>query len=370
MSTASPIVPTTENPFAAQRKPLNAVAEVESQRAITETQGAIIVAQRFPRDPVASMDRILQAFTRPKLAETALYSYARGGTDITGPSIRAAETIAQSWGNMQYGVRELEQRHGESTVEAFCWDVETNTRSTKIFTVKHIRDTRKGRVFLEDQRDIYELIANQGARRLRACILQIIPGDVVEAAITQAETTLRSKIVITAELIESTLAKFAEIGVPRRAVEARIQRRIEAVTPGLLVQLGKIYNSVKDGMSAASDWFDLAPAPGEASETQAPVSRVESVAAKVAQAASTTVDDNATKSVEKSAVAEEATPIQLRALRKRVTDAWKGSPESELRELIKAEFGRSLLADCTAEQLEILLVRAMTLQAANGQEGA
>lgn len=358
MSTASPAVPTTENPFATQRKTLNAVAEVESQRAITETQGAIIVAQRFPRDPVGSMDRILQAFTRPRLAETALYSYARGGTDITGPSIRAAETIAQNWGNMQYGVRELEQRSGESIVEAFCWDVQTNTRSTKTFTVKHIRDTRKGRVYLEDQRDIYELIANQGARRLRACILQIIPGDVVEAAIAQAEATLRSKIVITPELIESTLEKFAEIGVPRRAVETRIQRRIEAVTPGLLVQLGKIYNSVKDGMSAAGDWFDLSPTEGEA---PTPTNRTESVAAKVAQAASTVTEESAPKAAEQTP-AEEATPIQLRALRKRVTEAWKGFPENELRDIIKAEFGRSLLADCTAAQLEILLARAAALQ--------
>ncbi len=364
MSTASPIATTTENPFAQQRKPLNAVAEAESQRAITETQGAIIVAQRFPRDPVAAMDRILQAFTRKKLAETALYSYARGGTDITGPSIRAAETIAQSWGNMQYGVRELDQRPGESTVEAFAWDVETNTRTTKVFNVKHVRDTKRGRVYLEDQRDIYELIANQGARRLRACILQIVPGDVVEAAIAQAEATMRSSIQITPELIASTLEKFAEIGVPRHALEARIQRRIEAVTPGLLVHLGKIYNSIKDGMSAASDWFDLAPKTDTPDDP--PGNRADKVAAKVAEAAAKTAEQ---KTPEQTA-ADETPSIQLRALRKRVTDAWKMFPEKDLRNLIKAEFGKSLLGDCTAEQLEILLVRAAAIAPTDDNEGA
>jgi len=48
-----------------------------------------------------------------------------------------AEALAQAWGNMQFGVRELEQRKGESIIEAFAWDVETNTKQLKIFTVPH-----------------------------------------------------------------------------------------------------------------------------------------------------------------------------------------------------------------------------------------
>ena len=38
-------------------------------------------------------------------------------------------------------------------------------------------------------------------------------------------------------------------------IEKRIQRRLEAMTPALMVQLGKVYNSLKDGMSVVSDWF-------------------------------------------------------------------------------------------------------------------
>lgn len=259
------ITPTSDlNPFSQQRAQRNATTEVESQRAIAEAQAAIMLAKRFPRDQVAAVDRIIQAFTRQTLAETALYSYARGGTDVTGPSIRAAETIAQNWGNFQFGVRELEQRNGESTVEAYAWDVETNTRSVKTFQVPHVRYSRdKGNVRLNDPRDVYEMIANQGARRLRACILSVIPGDVVEAAISQAETTLRTKVEITPDLIQSILDKFSAIGVSRAALEHRLQRRVEAITPALVVQLGKIHNSIKDGMSGAGDWFDLKISPSD-----------------------------------------------------------------------------------------------------------
>lgn len=268
------------NPFGAHMPAArNAGAEAENQRAIAEIQSAMIIAKRFPRNQVEAMDRILQAFTRPSLAETAMYQYARGGQDVTGPSIRAAETIAQCWGNVQFGIRELEQRRGESTVEAFAWDIEANTRSVKVFQVRHERHTRKGVTNLEDPRDIYELTANQGARRLRACILSVIPGDVVEAAIRQAETTLRTKVEVTPDLIKSLVEKFDAIGVPKSALEARIQRRMDVITPGLVVQLGKIYNSINDGMSQASDWFDIAPAEEPAKEP--PVSRTEQVAGKL-----------------------------------------------------------------------------------------
>lgn len=242
----------------------NATAGSDQARAIAETQAAMVIAKRFPRDQMAAMDRILQAFSRPTLAEAAQYSYSRGGTDITGPSIRSAEAIAQLWGNLQYGVRELEQRGGESTVEAFAWDVETNTRQVKVFQVPHIRYTRQGSKRLEDPRDIYELIANQGARRLRACILGVVPGDVVEAAMNQADVTLKTKVEVTPELLQSLLDKFASYGVTKEHIEKRIQRHLDSITPALVVSLGKIFNSLKDGMSAPSDWFEVqaAPLPG------------------------------------------------------------------------------------------------------------
>lgn len=252
------------NPFAsaevAARPTSNAMADVEGQRAVAETQAAMLLAKKFPRDQVAAMDRILNACARPSLAEQALYQYSRGGSDITGPSIRMAEAIAQNWGNIQFGIRELEQRNGESTVEAFAWDIETNTRQVKVFQVGHVRHTKKGQYRLEDPRDIYELVANQGARRLRACILGVIPGDVIEAAVKQCEVTMTARVEVTPELIKSLVEKFGQFGVTKEQLAARIQRHLENITPAQVVQLGKIYNSLKDGMSSAADWFDVAPA--------------------------------------------------------------------------------------------------------------
>lgn len=249
------------NPFGNAGQPMQssaALVAVEQQRAIQEVQAAMVVAKKFPRDQIAAMDKILLACTRQTLAEGALYSYARGGQDVTGPSIRLAEALAQNWGNIQFGIRELEQKKGESTVEAFAWDVETNTRQVKVFSVPHIRYTRNGTKKLEDPRDIYEIVANQGSRRLRACILSIIPGDVVEAAVRQCETTMATNFEITPEFIQKTLKAFEKFGVTKEQIEKRIQCRIEAMRPAQAVQLSKIGTSIKDGMSSPDDWFEKA----------------------------------------------------------------------------------------------------------------
>lgn len=233
-----------------------ALAQSDQQRAIAEVQAAMMIARMNPRDPIVAMDRILNACSRPTLADSAVYTYSRGGTDITGPSIRLAEAMAQSWSNMQFGIRELDQSNGVSTVQAYAWDVETNTRREVTFHVPHVRHTKSGTKKLEDPRDIYEMVANQGARRLRACILAVIPGDVTEAAVTQCEVTMKAKADTSPEAVQKMLAAFEAFGVTREQIEKRIQRRLDAIQPAQIVSLKKIYASLRDGMSAAVDWFE------------------------------------------------------------------------------------------------------------------
>jgi hypothetical protein len=126
-----------------------------------------------------------------------------------------------------------------------------------VFQVPHIRYSKKGgNTKLTDPRDIYETVSNNGARRVRACLLGVIPGDVIDAAIKQCEVTLHAKADVTPERIKGLVDKFAAMKVTKAQIEKRIQRRVESITAGQIVSLGKIYNSMKDGMSTAADWFE------------------------------------------------------------------------------------------------------------------
>ena len=247
-------------------QPKGALVEIESARAIQEVQAAMIIAKRFRRNQNESHTKIMKACERYSLADKATYLYPRGDTTVKGPSIRLAEVIAQNWDNLHFGIRELSQSVGRSEAEAFAWDMENNTRQTKIFQVPHVRySKKKGNVSLSDPRDIYEHVANLGARRMRACILGLIPGDIVEDALAQCEKTLRegNKKKPLQDRIRIMLKSFSDIGVNQDMIENRLDHKVDTIIEDELIELNNIGRSITDNMSSREEWFELPSAAKE-----------------------------------------------------------------------------------------------------------
>ncbi|QOQ53539.1 hypothetical protein [Bacillus amyloliquefaciens] len=243
----------------APQQATNVTTEAMVSRQAQEVQAAMVIAKKFPRDVYAAFDRIKKACERRLLAENAVYEYPRGGSKVSGPSIRLAEALAQNWGNIDYGIMELEQKAGESSVMAYAWDLETNTRQTKIFTVKHERKARGAITKLDDPRDIYEMVANQGARRLRACILGVIPGDIVDAAVDMCQQTLSSGHKEPLEdRLRNALSLFKkEFGVTKEMIQEYIGSDVDAFTEQDFLKIGRIYTSLRDGMAKKEDYFNI-----------------------------------------------------------------------------------------------------------------
>ena len=241
-----------------QNQQTGVLGHATASREMEEVKGQIFMARQFPRNIFQSEQRILDNCKRPSLAAVAMYQYPRGGTKVTGPSIRLAEVLAQNWGNLAFGVKELEQREGESIAMAYAWDLETNVRQEKVFAVKHSIGTKKGLKLLTDPRDIYEKVANDGSRRMRACILGIIPGDIVDKAVAECERTLQGNNEgPLKDRIAHALKSFKEQHrVTQEMVEAKFGYNAESFTEYDYVELIKIFTSIRDGMSKPEDWFD------------------------------------------------------------------------------------------------------------------
>lgn len=282
-----------ESPFAGRAVAETAGARQDQSRELADLQVVYTMAERFPRDEVKAMDRILLAFTRPLLAEKSQYEYSRGGSEIRGASIKSLEAIAAAWGNLDAAWRERSRGVDArgvpySEVEAVAVDLQTRTRKRISFIVPHWRDTRQGGYALKDERDIYELCANQAQRRVRACLEAVIPSDVVEAAMQQADVTLKAKADTSTEAMTKMVEAFGPFGVTKEQIEKRIQRRLDAITPMQVVTLKRIYASLRDEMSEASEWFDMgdappaedAPADPGASRTDSVKQRLKAVAKK------------------------------------------------------------------------------------------
>ena len=261
------------NPFAVQASAGGgALAAMTSNAAVTSVLASIWIAKQFPRDLAEVTARMNQACSRLTLAQSATYALPRGGTTVEGPSIRLAEALIGAWGNAEAGWKEV-GRHWDpkgadgkgcmvSECVAFCFDKETNVRREISFTVNHTRDKNEyeggkkvmKRVALESERDVYELCANMASRRLRACILQVLPGWLTEEALEVVGRTLESGDKRSLpDMIRSMEAKFREYGVTRAQLEKNLGHVLEETTKPEIIRLGKVFNSIAEGLVRVKD---------------------------------------------------------------------------------------------------------------------
>ncbi len=241
------------------------VGEYQESKQLSEIKGKMFLARQFPRDPEQSLQNVLMECQRPKLAEAAQYEYPKGDSVVTGPSIRLVEVLARHWGNIDSGVAEIDTHSDHTVVKAYAWDLENNVSDEKTFTVQHVRTTKRGSYKLTDERDIYEMVANKAARRKRSCLLAVMPGWYVEAALDACNETLRNSVANgkpIEEVREAVVTAFAEFGVSPDNIAAKLSRPIDKLDPNDIVKLRHLYAAIKDGFVKAQDAFDLsAPTP-------------------------------------------------------------------------------------------------------------
>ena len=229
---------------------------IEASRAIAEAQSKLAIAKQFPRDEIMAYSKMMESCRRPSMAQSALYSFPRGGKSVDGISIRLAEEMARCWGNLDYGVKELSRDNGKSEMQAYAWDLETNTISVQNFTVLHQREVQGKMKNLTTQREIYEESANQGARRVRSRILAILPNWFVTDALAEINRTLSGNSDIPLiDRVKKMVDAFSKHGVTKDQIEARLKRKVETMTSDDLAEYTKIFNGLKQGETKASEWF-------------------------------------------------------------------------------------------------------------------
>lgn len=242
-------------------------------REIETVRGAMIMAREFPRHEGRALQAIEAICGNERFAEIAAYEYPRGGETIWGLSIRAAEALAQAWGNIDASVKIVESFNGDagqagwSRVSISCWDMQTNSRKALEIIVPHERVTKKGTTVLHDPRDIYEAVMNQAQRRLRACILAVIPKHIQMAAEDAIEKATSKKYQgDMAGYRAKAVEMMGKLGVTVDHLEKKFGKKVAALTDKDLGQIKRIYNSVNDGMSKLGDHFEM---PADAAEVRA-----------------------------------------------------------------------------------------------------
>lgn len=237
------------------------MGEYQESKALSEIKGKMYLARQFPRDPDWSLKNVLLECGRRELAESAQYEFPKGDSVVKGPSIRLVEVLARHWGNIDSGVNEIEANDGSTMIKAYAWDLETNVSDEKTFSVKHERTTKRGSYKLTDERDIYEMVANKGARRKRACLLAVMPGWYVDAAVDACEETLKRSLTdgkSMDEVRESIVAAFTEFGITPEQIAAKLGKEVDKLSKNDVVKLRHLYAAIKDGFVKPNDAFGTA----------------------------------------------------------------------------------------------------------------
>lgn len=254
----------------------SAPAQIQESRELSEIKGKMFLARQFPRDEDMALQRTLRDCERLELAEVAQYEFKRGDSVVRGPSIRLVEVLARNWGNLSFGIREVDTSQNGSMVEAFAWDLQTNTYDSKLFFASNTKTTKYSSRQLSDPRDIYENMANQAARRKRACILSVLPGWYVEQALAACDKTLKSSLTENGKNMEQIrgqiVAAFQEWNISQEQIREKIGRDVIHLTENDVVRLRRLYMSIKDGFVKPEDVF------GGAAQSPALPSEKESVA--------------------------------------------------------------------------------------------
>ncbi len=232
-----------------------------------EIQSAIVLARRFPRNEDQAFALLMKACSRTSFAEAAEYSFPRGGSTVSGPSVNLAREAARVWGNIRYGLTILRDDEETRQIEGWAWDLETNTKVTAQDDFRKVIQRKKkggGTEWVKpDERDLRELTNRRGAILVRNCILQLLPRDLIEDAQGKAGETLKTKAEQDPEGAKKKLIlAFADLNVTPEMLEKYLGHPLAQCSPAEIANLRKVYASIKDGNSTWEEYLQASNGSG------------------------------------------------------------------------------------------------------------
>lgn len=232
-------------------------------REMAEVQAAVILARKFPRDEQRTYSKLLASCGRASFAEDATYSFPRGGSTVSGPSVNIAREAARLWGNVRFGLDIIRDDDETRGIRAWAWDVESNTKVAYADEFKKLIFRKQGGWITPDERDLRELTNRRGAICLRNCLLQLIPKDFIEDALTECEKTLKAGVKKDRPTtIAAMTTSFAELSITVAMLDKYLGHSLAEATDGEIVRLRGIYKALTDDYAKKEEYFGNGAAKG------------------------------------------------------------------------------------------------------------
>lgn len=218
----------------------------------------VSTAKQYPRDLQQVLNKIGTYATMDKeTAEDCFYVLRRQGADgsssvIEGLSVRMAEIIASSWGNMRVQTRIIGNDGRMITAQAICHDLETNLAISK--EVKRRITNKYGKTFSEDMQVVTGNAASSIA--FRNAVLAVIPKAVVKKIINEVKQVALGQAIDVETARKNCIANFAKAGVTEAMICQYLGiKAIAEIDKERLFELRATWNAIKEGTTTVQETF-------------------------------------------------------------------------------------------------------------------
>lgn len=249
-------------------------------------------AKRWPShstpDQIAAALRKAEAFALvdSETAESCFYRLERQGkngerTVIEGPSIRLAEIIAASWGNLRIATQIVGNDGRFITARGACHDLESNV--AQIVETRRGITTSKGYTFSADMQTVTANAAAAIARR--NAILAVIPAAVFKPLYGRIRDFVLGEVTNDLENRRAKMLRtFATAGVTREMILSYLGvSDLPDVDAEMMTRLVGVWNAIKDGQTTVEETFRRPKEAGQRSEAAKVIEQSRKTAAKAAQ---------------------------------------------------------------------------------------
>ena len=265
----------------AQRAEHAAIAVSASARA--EVESAFMMALKMPRNRDQARIEILDSCKNIIFAEKVKYKKPVGKKKegnqwvqnyVEGPSIRFAEEMIRSWGNVKVQCVTIYEDVAKRISLVNVVDLQKNISYSKQITiVKTVeRKSAKDRDVISERLNSYgdrifivvatddEVNIKEAAlisKEIRNASLRLIPQDIIDEAMHTTAMTIRAGVSSDIKgARKSILDSFATIGVKPVDLEEYVKHSIDTVSPEEIVDLRAVYKTIADGQSTWKEYVD------------------------------------------------------------------------------------------------------------------
>ena len=232
------------------------VNNAESLAALTrsEIDVQIATAKQYPRNLARVLGNIETLATMDEeVAGSCFYTLRRQGKVIEGPSVRMAEIIASSWGNLRVQARIIGNDGKMITAQGVCHDLESNYAVSA--EVKRRITDKSGHTFSDDMQVVTGNAAC--AIAMRNALFKVVPAALVKKVIDKAKKVSLGESMTLETSRAKMLQYFKTIGIEEKQILDYLSiEKVDEINIDMVVELRGLANAIKEGTTTAKEAFE------------------------------------------------------------------------------------------------------------------